>query len=79
MAKPEGSRGELVEDGGVAALVVAPVVALGQQVQLVQVDGVPAEDPGQELVPGDVLFEKAFSRIVSSSLVKTLCDFKNQP
>ena len=54
MAEAEGGRGELVEDGGVAAVVVAAVVALRQQVQLVQVDGVPAQHTRQELVPRDV-------------------------
>ena len=58
VAKAEGSRGELVEDGGVALLVVAVVVSVAAQVQLVQVDGVPAEHARQELVPGDVLLHR---------------------
>ena len=44
VAEAEGSRGELVEDGGVALLVVAVVVSVAAQVQLVQVDGVPAQN-----------------------------------
>ena len=39
------------------------------EVQLVQVDGVPAQDPRKELVPGDVLFSKEVGTMLSSSLM----------
>jgi hypothetical protein len=53
--EPKGRRGKLVENGWVALFVVAVVVAFRVQIQLVEVDGVPTEYPGQELVPRDVL------------------------
>ena len=55
VAEAKGARGELIEYGGVALLVVAVVVPVAAEVQLIEVDGVPAEHPRQELVPGDVL------------------------
>ena len=57
-SSPERRCGKLVQDGRVALLVVSLVVALAQQVELVQVDCVPAQHPGQELVPGDVLLHR---------------------
>ena len=54
MPKSKGSRGKLVEDGWITRLIIASVISLWQQVELVQVDCVPAEDTWQELVPRDV-------------------------
>ena len=55
VTEPEGGRGELVEDAGVARGVVVVRVALGLDAQVVEVHVVPADDAGQELVEGDVL------------------------
>ena len=54
---PERRRRELIENGRIAFLVVSLVVALAEEVEFVQVDGVPAEDAREELVPGDVLLD----------------------
>ena len=55
MAESEGSGRELVHDGRVALVVVAVVVAVSLQAELVQVDGVPAQHSRQEFIPSDVL------------------------
>ena len=55
VSESEGGSGELVHDGGVALVVVAVVVSVRLQAQLVQVDGVPAKHSWQEFVPCDVL------------------------
>lgn len=51
----EGGGGKLIEHNGGAGRVVVLVVALRQELQPVEIDGVPAEDAGQELVEHDVL------------------------
>ncbi len=55
MAESECSGGKLVHDGRVALVVVAVVVAVRLQPEVVQVDGVPAQHARQKLVPDDVL------------------------
>ncbi len=46
MAETVGGRGELVEDSGVAVGIVSFVESFRQQVEAVEIDGVPAEDSG---------------------------------
>lgn len=46
VAETVGGRGELVEDSGVAVGIVSFVESFRQQIEAVEVDGVPAEDSG---------------------------------
>ena len=55
VSSPECCRGELIVDAGVAGGIIVIAVALGSHPQIVEVHGVEANDPGQELVVGDVL------------------------
>lgn len=51
----EGSCRKLVENNRRARWVVVLVVPLGQKLKTIQIDGIPAENAGQELVEHDML------------------------
>ena len=55
MSKTEGSGGKLVENGGIAPVVIPFVVAITLKSQLVKIDGIPAQNSGQKFIPRDVL------------------------
>ena len=55
MAKTEGRRGKLVENGGIAPVVIPLVVAITLKSQLVKIDGIPAQNSRQKFIPRDVL------------------------
>ena len=55
MTKSEGTGGKLVENGGIAPVVIPLVVAITLKSQLVKIDGIPAQNSGQKFIPRDVL------------------------
>ena len=57
MAEPEGRGGKLVENGGIAPVVIPLVVAVTLKSQLVKIDGIPAQNSRQKFVPRDVLLD----------------------
>ena len=57
MAEPEGSGGKLVENGGIAPVVIPLVVPITLKSQLVKIDGIPAQNARQKFVPRDVLLD----------------------
>ena len=57
MTKSEGTGGKLVENGGIAPVVIPLVVAITLKSQLVKIDGIPAQNAGQKFVPRDMLLD----------------------
>ena len=57
MTKSEGTGGKLVENGGIAPVVIPLVVAITLKSQLVKIDGIPAQNARQKFVPRDVLLD----------------------
>ena len=51
----EGRGGKLVENGGIAPVVIPLVVPITLKSQLVKIDGIPAQNSGQKFIPRDVL------------------------
>ena len=58
MPETEGRGGKLVENGGIAPVVIPLVVAITLKSQLVKIDGIPAQNSGQKFVPRDVLLDR---------------------
>ena len=54
VTKPEGCSGKLIQDGWVACFIISTIVSFWQQVELIQVDGIPSKDSGKEFIPGDM-------------------------
>ena len=57
MTKSEGTGGKLVENGGIAPVVIPLVVAITLKSQLVKIDGIPAQNARQKFIPRDVLLD----------------------
>ena len=58
MSKTEGRGSKLVENGGIAPVVIPLVVPITLKSQLVKIDGIPAQNSGQKFVPRDVLLDR---------------------
>lgn len=59
MAKSEGSRGEFIEDGRIAGVVVVIIVPFLAHAETIQVHGVESDDAWKELVVSDMLVDGA--------------------
>ena len=57
VSKSEGSGGKLVENGGIAPVVIPLVVPITLKSQLVKIDGIPTQNARQKFVPRDVLLD----------------------
>lgn len=57
MTKSEGTGGKLVENGGIAPVVIPLVVPITLKSQLVKIDGIPAQNARQKFIPRDVLLD----------------------
>ena len=68
---PECSRGELIEDGGVAGRVIIIAVALSSDPQIVKIHRIQANNSWKKFVVGDVLGRGShdFSALLIQSLI----------
>lgn len=55
VTESEGGGGKLVENGGIAPVVIPLVVAITLKSQLVKIDGIPAQNSRQKFIPCDML------------------------
>ena len=76
MTKSEGTGGKLVENGGIAPVVIPLVVAITLKSQLVKIDGIPAQNARQKFIPRDVLLD---GRHNSSGFLNIYNQKKNHP
>ena len=67
---PECGRCKLIKHGRVTGRVIVIAVALSPDSEVVQVHGIEADDPGQELIVGNVL--EGSSHHPSALLVQSL-------